>query len=87
MLPKWSPLHWEPEPEQKFAFCEAATAGGSRWHIRELTRGGKMLGGGADTPALCGRRVLWGINTDINEPRLQSFTCPTCAQIYRDKRT
>ncbi len=74
-------------PERKFAFCETATAGdGSRWHIRELTSRGKMLGGGADTPALCGRRVTWDIKTDINEPRLQSFACPACVRIYRDEK-
>jgi hypothetical protein len=85
MLPKFHPLHREPEPEQKFAFCEAATAGGgSRWHIRELTRRGKMLGGGADTPALCGRQVSWDVRPDVNERQLQG-ACPICARIYRDK--
>jgi hypothetical protein len=85
-LPKLYPSLLVPEPEApKFAFCEAATAGGgSRWHIRPLTPRGKMLGGGADTEALCGRQVSWDVKPDVNERQLQG-ACPICARIYRDK--
>ena len=39
-----------------FSYCEsiAATAT-STWHIRKLTSKGRKLGGGIDTPSLCGR--------------------------------
>jgi hypothetical protein len=88
MLPKYHPLHQEPEPEpQKFAFCETDTAGGgSPWHIRELTGRGKKLGGGADTPALCGRKVSWDLRPDVNELQLRG-ACVACAQIYRNRTT
>ena len=86
MLPKWNPLHQEPKPERRqYSFCEAVTAGSnSKWHIRPLTTRGRMLGGGADTPALCGRQVSWDVRAQINELGLQG-ACPTCAWIYRDK--
>ena len=77
----------------EYSFCESITAGPlSRWHIRPLTSVGKKLGGGADTPALCGRTVSW----DLNSPVAQfvadvrhgagSGVCPTCLEIYRDKQ-
>lgn len=88
MLPKWHPLHKEPEPTQtpdQFSFCEGPAAGSqSRWHIRQLTRRGKMLGGGADTPALCGHQVSWDLSVVIDPRRLQ-HACPRCTQIYRER--
>jgi hypothetical protein len=47
----------------EYSFCETATAGAKTpWHIRVLTAKGRKLGGGADTPALCGREVSWDLN-------------------------
>jgi hypothetical protein len=51
----------------KFFYCETVTAGGaSPWHIREKGPKGVMLGGGADTPALCGRTVAWDLRVPID---------------------
>lgn len=88
MLPKWHPLHREPEPEApKFAFCETVAAGGgSPWHIRQLTTRGKKLGGGADTPSLCGKQVSWDVRPDINELQLTG-ACQACVWRYRDRVT
>ena len=91
MLPKFHPLHKEPEPEwppQLYSLCESVTAGPtSRWHIRPLTRRGKLFGGGADTPALCGRKVSWDLKPDppkVITPNLKHI-CPTCLAIYKEK--
>ena len=76
LLSRFRPFHKEPEPEPQvnYSFCETVTAGPlSRWHIRPLTRRGKLLGGGADTPALCGRKVSWDLKPDppkVFTPRL-----------------
>lgn len=43
-------------PLDRFAYCEPNTATGlDTWHIRRLTDAGRRLGGGIDTPTLCGR--------------------------------
>ena len=75
-----------------FAYCE--TVGATPWspnHIRKVTTGLKT-GGGADTPALCGRDLHggWDIRfvTGDDDPIGDSETvingrvlvCPKCAQ-------
>lgn len=63
-----------------FSFCESVHATGrSLWHIRRLTEVGRKLGGGADTPALCGRVVAWDINVDITQFHLNKNTCKACS--------
>lgn len=85
MLPKFHPLYKEPEPVLDFSFCETATAGPqTRWHIRPLTDRGRKLGGGADTPALCGVKVSWDLSTPINYHHLR-HCCAKCAVEYRHK--
>lgn len=76
-----------------YSFCETVTAGPlSKWHIRPLTKVGKKLGGGADTPALCGRTVSWDLNppvaqfVDDVEHGAGFGICPTCLEIYRDRQ-
>lgn len=69
----------------EYSFCETATAGSlSRWHIRELTKIGRKTGGGADTPALCGRTVAWDLNAKISDRNLPE-ACPTCREAYLKK--
>ena len=52
--------------DAKFSFCETAFATGtSPWHIRELSEAGRKLGGGADTPTLCGREAAWDLGGKI----------------------
>lgn len=81
-----------------FAYCETVTASPfSPHHIRQLTEVGLKLGGGADTPALCGRALNGGWDTQLipadadvlaesaESPSLYSTTwklCRTCALVY-----
>lgn len=90
MLPRFNPLHKDVEPlptNKDFAFCETVTAGPTTfWHIRPLTARGHKFGGGADTPALCGRKVSWDLKCEITPRSLQSSRiCPHCARGYYDK--
>ena len=67
----------------QYAFCETATAGPrTPWHIRELTAKGLKLGGGADTPSLCGRVVAWDLRVAIAEYHLK-HACQGCVEAYR----
>lgn len=67
----------------RYSFCESVTAGsGSPWHIRRLTEFGPKPGGGADTDALCGRKVCWDIEVKITDPLLE-HCCQECAELYR----
>ena len=75
----------------KFSFCKTTTAGpGWKWHIRELTKKGKRLSGGADTPSLCGALnplYGWDLNVNINEYHLENSTCLKCRELYLKERT
>ncbi len=69
-----------------YSFCEASTAGSrSRWHIRPLTEVGRKLGGGVDTPSLCGhvdrRRGGWDREPEVLYPALAG-ACPECREAY-----
>jgi hypothetical protein len=67
-----------------YSFCETSTARAmTPWHIRKLTKAGKKLGGGADSPALCGRAVAWDLNVEIDAHHL-SHCCRDCELQYRD---
>ena len=69
--------------EPQYAFCETATAGPrTPWHIRKLGAKGLKLGGGADTPSLCGRTVAWDLKVEITEHHLE-HNCRKCAEAYR----
>lgn len=51
-----------------YSECETSTAGPTTpTHFRELTAQGKFPSGGADTLALCGRKVAWDLpyNADV----------------------
>ncbi len=67
-----------------FSFCESVHAGPrSRWHVRRLTEVGKKLGGGIDTPSLCGHvkvRSGWDLNVPLNQLQLKGCTCDTCCE-------
>lgn len=66
-----------------YSFCETVTAGGNaRWHIRALTRKGRMLGGGADTLALCGAKAAWDLAVALTEHHL-SHSCPACVEAFK----
>jgi len=67
----------------KYSFCESVTATGtSPWHIRKLTDKGRKRGGGADTPALCGRVVHWDRQVSINEITNVNSICKKCTEEY-----
>jgi len=71
------------EANKDYAFCEASTAGSlSKWHIRPLNGHKPKLGGGADTPALCGRTVSWDLEIVLTEYHLKTNACPICEKIY-----
>lgn len=66
----------------EYSYCETPTAGSATpWHIRKLTGKGRRLGGGADTPSLCGRKVAW----DLTPPVVDGTTriCSGCLALYR----
>jgi len=70
-----------------YSFCESVTAGPlSVWHIRKLTSVGRKLGGGVDTPSLCGHvktHFGWDLEVRITEFHLEKNTCPTCADALK----
>ena len=63
----------------QYSFCEEAPGG--LWHIRQLSDVGRKLGGGADTDALCGRRVSWDLSVEI-EAHYFKHSCPQCALMF-----
>jgi len=65
------------------SFCESVYATPySRWHIRKLTKAGKKYGGGADSFALCGRRVDWDMEVELTDFHLKNNSCQECLKIY-----
>lgn len=67
----------------QFSFCETATAtSSSPWHIRQLTEKGPKFGGGADSPALCGRQVAWDIDVPVAWQEMD-HCCHKCVESLR----
>lgn len=67
----------------RFAFCESVNATGtSPWHIRQLTTKGLKIGGGADTEALCGRKIEWDLEVEITSHHL-THCCHKCAEKFQ----
>ena len=65
----------------EFSFCETLAA--YRWHIRQLTKAGRKINGGADTPTLCGLKAAWDLSFPIGvDPRHIENSCPKCRDIY-----
>lgn len=64
--------------------CETIAANAQ--HIRYAEYGQK-LSGGADSPALCGAKVLWDtkvpLEAALKEDRLGMSCCTQCAAKYR----
>jgi len=76
-----------------YAFCEPVYASASgRWHIRKV-EGRLYLGGGIDTPSLCGKVKPfgpeygalggWDLNVKITEHHL-GHCCPDCVKAYQE---
>jgi hypothetical protein len=77
------------DPEApEYSFCEIVTAGANTpWHLRQLTEAGRKLGGGADTPGLCGREVSWDLSLpvrrfEIASGRIAPIVCKECRRVY-----
>lgn len=81
------------EKPPEYVFCESSTASStSPWHIRKVSSIGLKLGGGIDTPSLCGRvRPIgddlrgfggWDLNVGISEHHL-THCCKACADAYK----
>jgi len=63
----------------EYSFCESVPSAMSKWHIRKLTDGG-----GADTNALCEKKVDWDITVAIDEFHLSNNACKKCEEKYRE---
>jgi hypothetical protein len=90
------PGTYAPGEVPEYAFCESAVAGvNARWHIRKVQE--KLhLGGGINTPSLCGRVKPtgpergaiggWDVNVKITERHLE-HSCQACVEAYRKALT
>ena len=67
-----------------YAFCESTFATPlGKWHIRKVTEAGLKLGGGIDTPSLCGHvKEGWDLSVPLTEHHLE-HACPRCVEAYR----
>lgn len=78
-------------PTDAYSFCERVWAGPrSPWHIRRLSPIGRKLGGGIDTPSLCGRIVPpegkgWDLDVEIT-PHHLTHSCKLCVEVYRQEQ-
>ncbi len=71
------------------SFCESVQAPpNGRWHIRELSAKGPKYGGGADTPALCGRdlRGGWDLEVPYSEQHFDQCCAKCVASVRRRGR-
>lgn len=70
--------------ELVYFFCETSTASGETpWHIRKAGPKGECLGGGADTPALCGRVVAWDVQLEVAPKTIDRVKpCVRCAEMF-----
>lgn len=75
----------------EYSFCESVTATSmSPWCIRKLTKTGRYLSGGVDTPSLCGRvriRLGWDLAVSIDDKNGQRIlktngVCSKCRELY-----
>ena len=64
----------------EYSYMEFEWATGTTWHIRMLSDKGKFMGGGADTPSLCGTKHRgWDVNHKPPEVGLKpDFACRNC---------
>jgi hypothetical protein len=83
----------DPGETPPYAFCESVHAGAlAPWHIRRVTPAvGLKIGGGIDTPSLCGMVKAaqgWDLNVRIRMNLLtpaadgSTFICLACASLY-----
>ena len=73
----------------QYSFCESSHAGPfSPWHIRKLKEAGRKLGGGADTPSLCGKKVAWDLKSEVTHIGRAlaggGHVCNECSEVYLD---
>lgn len=70
------------------SYCESVSASGnSKWHLRNTISGDRMLGGGINTPSLCGfvrPPYGWDLVTLVSTMH-DKHTCKHCL-IARDQR-
>lgn len=71
-----------------YSFCESVHVTGSgNWHLRRLTKVGRKLGGGIDTPGLCGfpkKTYGWDLDVDLTQFHLLNNTCKECLKVYKE---
>jgi hypothetical protein len=70
----------------EYSFCESVSAGPqSPWHIRQLTKVGRKVGGGIDTVSLCGRvKNGWDLEVEMTDFHLAKNACKDCLKVYRE---
>jgi len=73
-------------PEGSFIFVDNGVTLTARYHIRQVTANGPKLGGGIDSPVLCGMFDRGWFDKDLPfvERRLEN-SCQNCVFIYREK--
>jgi hypothetical protein len=70
----------------QYSFCEPSHAGPlARWCVRPLTEKGRKLGGGVDTPSLCGRVDPakgggWDLSAKCEVSADHPHMCPRCRE-------
>jgi len=79
---------YAPNEIPPYSFCEPVWASGlGLWCLRKTTNIGLKLGGGVDTPSLCGRVAVskgWDLNVRLSEHHLEKNTCKKCLEAYRE---
>ncbi len=69
-----------------YSFCVNTNVGPFyKWHIRILSGKGKKFGG-ADTVALCGRKVNRDVDAEFSSHNLEINCCLKCAKIYGEAK-
>lgn len=73
--------------DRQYSFCESVHASSlSPWHIRPLTDAGRKLGGGVDTPSLCGRVEVdkgWDLSVPFDaKNRAMGSICQKCLEVF-----
>ena len=72
-----------PQESKTFSFVDNGVTINGSYHLRELTSAGHKLGGGIDTPTLCGinNSCYFDVTVPITATTLKA-ACKTCSTFY-----
>lgn len=66
-------------------YCETVAAVSRRWHLRyHDSDESRKLGGGANTPTLCGLQAAWDIDRAVHERDLEALGCRSCVATLKE---